>query len=157
MNDFEIGEYIGKSRRSVKWKRGELGLESHFYNNYGNNYVSNNGTVCLSFGELEICNFLDGKNIQYEKEVFYNKCITNDVSQRRFDWVIKDKNGIKYMIEYFGMYDSKSMSKIKKLYRKSTRKKIGDLCKWGVAERCIFIFPNDLKNKSLEEIFAKVL
>ena len=93
-----------------------------------------------------------------EKEVYYKDVLSNDNSRRRFDWVIYDNNGYMWLVEYFGMYDMKRKeNKARLVYKKNTRKKVKDLYKYGVIDKCIFIFPYDLKNRTLDEIFGKYI
>jgi hypothetical protein len=54
------------------------------------------------------------------------------------------------------MYNTNNSKEIRH-YVKHARKKIKDIYKVGMTDRCIFIFPNDLKTKSLEDIFSSVL
>jgi len=154
-NDYDISLLIGRTRRSVKWRRQGLGLECHFYNNHGNAYPASDGTMCLSFAELEITNYLIEKHVNFKKEVTYSSLFESDTTKRRVDWAIySDENEFMYAIEYFGIYDLKrSRNKIRTIYIKHTRKKIKDLYKYGVIDQCVFIFPGDLKNKTLDEIF----
>ncbi len=158
MSDYEIGEYLNRTRRSIKWRRGKLGLESYFYNNFGNNYPAKDGTICLSNGELYIHNYLLTTNLHIQKEKLYKDVIPEDKTARRFDWVVSDGSDNVWYVEYFGMYDlGRKRNSARKRYKKSTRKKIKDLYKAGIIDKCIFIFPYDLENKTLDDIFSKYI
>lgn len=111
------------------------------------------GNFCYSIPEQTISNFLIDNGIKFQKEYSYSNIFKND--ERRFDWVF-DINGKRYYVEYFGLY-REGVSSIYKNYKKKTRKKIKDLYKAGLIDQCIFIFPWDLENRSLEDIFEPIL
>ena len=58
-----------------------------------------------------------------------------------------------YYIEYFGMYSRNPKGKIMKKYKTRTKYKIKLLYKYNFIDKCIFIFPWDIKHKTLDEIF----
>jgi len=125
--------------------------------NWGTILYDLNGEMCRSIGEYDISNFLINRDVDYEKEVGYNKILNRESDNRRCDWVIY-KNSKAYIVEYFGMYNSKKkQTKRIKNYLYKARKKINDLYKHGLIDECIFIFPWDLKNRNLEDIFSMIL
>lgn len=113
-----------------------------------------NNKLCKSIVERDVSNFLIDHNISFEKETYYNTVVKNN--SKRFDWEINYKDRTFY-VEYFGMYHRKTRGHIGKRYSKRVKKKIKVLYKAGIINNCILIFPNDLKHKSLEEIFSSVL
>lgn len=120
---------------------------------YGTGVVcyDNNGNLCNSAKEKDISNFFIKNNIKYIKEVGYNELIKND--RRVFDWKVCLNDKI-YYVEYFGLYDiNKNNNIIVNSYIKKARKKIKDLYKARVIDKCIFIFPYDLNR--LDEIFNR--
>ncbi len=116
------------------------------------------GGLCKSVAEKNITNYLLDEQIIFYKETPYSELITNEreSNPRRFDWKVIANNNV-YYIEYFGMYDKKPRGDIGRRYVKRTRKKIKDLYKAGVVDKCIFIFPYDLENKTLDDIFAEYI
>jgi len=117
---------------------------------YGRKVYDNNGCVCKSIVERDITNYFINNNIKYEKEYKYNNLIDGDL--RKFDWKIEINNKI-YYVEYFGLYDRNEHNKICKKYTQKAKKKIKDLYRYGYKDSCIFIFSNDLKYKTIDEIF----
>jgi len=109
-------------------------------------YTTPKGTICLSKSEFTITCWLEDKNLEYRKEVYYKDFLEGDESRRKIDWIV-DYNGKLYYIEYFGLYANK-------LYKKKANKKIADCKEKGID--LIAIFPQDLKNKTMEEIFSFV-
>lgn len=108
---------------------------------------------CDSLAEVKISNWLIENNIVFESHGFYKDYINEDNTKRRFDWVLYIDNQI-FFVEYFGLYKSSNHTKITNHYTFNALKKIKDLKKYGVYDHCIIIYPDDLKNKSLEEIFG---
>jgi hypothetical protein len=107
-------------------------------------YFTKNNTSCFSEAELNITEWFEENNIDFNKEVYYKNIIPNDKSNRRFDWVI-DLKGEKYYIEYFGIVNND-------FYDKKTKDKIEICKKYNL--NLISIFPDDLKNKTLNQIFS---
>jgi len=117
------------------------------YNNFGKyikKYITDKGAICLSKSEYIITCWLELHNIIFDKEVYYKKVLNNDNSRRKFDWIIYHNNKI-YYVEFFGLIRNK-------LYKQGALQKIED-CKKNNID-LIAIYPKDLKNKSLEEIFS---
>jgi len=112
--------------------------------------LDNNGGLCKSLIERDISNFLIANNITFEKGSSYSELIDGD--KRQFDWKFKINN-IPYYIEYAGMYHRKPRGGIDMRYTKKIKKKIKDLYKHGYFNQCLFIFPWDIKNRSLSDIF----
>lgn len=110
-----------------------------------------NGGLCKSKTEKTITDFLIENNIKFEKETPYAEIISKN--KRFFDWKISLNNKI-YYVEYFGMYNRKPRGTIDKKYSIKTKKKIKDLYKHNKSNDCIFIFPHDIKHKTLQEIFG---
>jgi len=120
----------------------------------GGVYLDDLGNICNSNSELTISNFLISRSVEFRKEVRYSDILTNrPLDNRRCDFYINDN----IIVEYFGMYKAMSNYRITKDYNKKTKNKINDLYKDGLIDRCIFIFPWDLKNRKLEDVFSKVL
>jgi len=114
-----------------------------------------NGGKCRSFVECVITNFYIDNNIEYEKETSYSEFITGD--KRRFDWKLP-LNGENYYVEYAGMYyPEKINSHINIRYVNKIDNKIKDLKDIGVYDQCLFIYPEDIKTKTLKEIFEPFL
>lgn len=116
------------------------------------------GQLCRSIAEKDISNYFIDNDIKFVKETPYSDIVVNNKkgNSRRFDWRIYISNQ-EYYVEYFGMYDRSARGSIGKRYLNKTKKKIKDLYKAGVIDQCIFIFPKDLKTKSLHEIFGKYI
>ena len=116
------------------------------------------GQLCKSIAEKDISNYFIDNNIKFMKEIPYSDIIVNNKegNSRRLDWTIFINNN-KYFVEYFGMYDRNPRGSIGRKYSNKTKKKIKDLYKAGVNDNCIFIFPDDIKNKTLDEIFSKYI
>jgi len=115
--------------------------------------LDNLNRICRSTKEQIISNWLINNNIFNDKEWQYNKVLNNIKDKRRFDWYVLDDRNNKFYVEYFGLWKNNRILN----YTKKAKKKIKDLCKAGLIDNCIFIFPNDLKIKSFDEIFNKVL
>lgn len=113
----------------------------------------NLGGLCRSYAERDIANYFISNNIRFDKEPRYNEIIKNQSYRKRFDWKIYIDDKTYFFVEYFGMFTSQKNNKIVKRYIKKTRKKIKLLYKNNCINKCIFIFPWDLKNKTLDQIF----
>jgi len=123
-----------------------------FYKNAGAGKIcfDSNNNLCKSLIEKDISNYFIFNNINFEKETKYNSYIDN--CKKRFDWKI-DVNDKFYLIEYFGMYDGKNRGSLGRRYSKNVKKKIKLLYKNNLIDKCILIFPWDIKHKTLDEIF----
>jgi len=126
------------------------------YNEIQEKYADKTGDRCDSLPEVLITNWLIDNNIKYKKQPCYKDYIVNDNSRRRFDWIITDNNN-KFYVEYFGLWDLLLASHVTLNYTQKAKKKIKDLYKAGVINNCIFIFPYDLENKTLDEIFGEYI
>ena len=121
----------------------------------GKSCLDKNGGKCRSFMECIITNYYIDNNITYEKEPSYSDFIENDT--RRLDWKLTVNNK-DYWVEFAGMYyPNKMYSHINEKYVKKIDNKIKDLKGVGRYEECLFIFPEDIKTKTLKEIFEPFL
>ena len=121
----------------------------------GKSCLDKNGGRCRSFMECIITNYYIDNNIIYEKEPSYSDFIENDT--RRLDWKLTINNKF-YYVEYAGMYyPNKMYSHINEKYVNKIDNKIKDLKGVGRYEECLFIFPDDIKTKTLKEIFESFL
>lgn len=156
-NNSRISSYCSDCNKIIYAKRyyGEENIDKYFENI--EKYADKNGDRCDSLPEQLITNWLIDSNINYKKHPLYNQNIKDDKTRRKFDWIIFDDNKNKYFVEYFGYWSKQSNSFIVDDYVKSAKKKIRDLYKAGMINKCIFIFPDDLKNKTLDEIFEPIL
>lgn len=117
----------------------------------GNISFDKNGGKCRSFMEQIISNYYIDNNLEFEKETSYNEFIDHD--KRRFDWKLHI-NGKYYYVEYAGMYyPNKMNSSMNIAYVKKLDNKIKDLKDIGRYDECLFILPDDIKTKTLKEIF----
>jgi hypothetical protein len=105
--------------------------------------IDKNGNLCKSLIEKRITDFLIDNNIKFKKEVSYSEIIKGD--KRRFDWRIQFGE-IYFYVEYFGMYRRNPKGYVGKRYNNNVKKKIKDIYKSGNIDKCIFIFPDDIKN-----------
>lgn len=116
--------------------------------------LDNNGDICRSIIEKDITNFYILNNLHYLKEYSYSNLIKGD--KRRFDWKL-EVNDEEYYVEYAGMYHEDAKHSIQRKYTKKIKNKIETLVKHNLIDKCIFIYPDDIKNKSLKEIFDNIL
>lgn len=84
---------------------------------YGDKYIANDGTLCLSWFEQDIHNLLlrIGFN-NINKETLYRNFVSDNIKEEcgllRCDWEISHNNKI-YILEYFGMMaDKKYVNKV---------------------------------------------
>lgn len=121
--------------------------------------LDKNGDKCRSLIECNITNFLidNSETLEYIKEPKYNELIKSD--KRKFDWKLLVRGGdTSYYIEYAGMYyNDKPRGDITKKYKVKIDNKIKDLQKCGHLDKCLFIYPEDIKTKTLKEIFESFL
>ena len=100
---------------------------------YGNAkiYKASDNTICLSYAELIITEYLINHNLSYQKELYYKDFINDKRCRtKRFDWKVKD-----YFIEYFGMMNRED-------YRMSAEDKI-KICQENNI-KLIELYPKDL-------------
>ena len=127
-------------------------IELNEFNNLANSkyrnriYFTSKGIKCLSYDEYLITDWLEINNINFIKEVYYKNILQNDNTNRRIDWIILHNNKLHY-IEYFGLIHEKE-------YKQRAFKKIEDFKKNNM--KLIEIYPNDMRKKTLEEIFSFV-
>lgn len=107
-----------------------------------------NGELCRSAGEEEISNFLIDNNINFVKEVPYNDLYDCENDRWRCDWFIVPNEGLGYIVEYFGL--------VLEDYLIKTEKKINSLSNSKYENNYVAIYPKDLSNKKLKELFAPV-
>lgn len=145
------GDFIYKKRfGTIQNVCNMLNIDYEKYNTTaGRHCLDNNGDLCRSYIERDITNFFILNNIQYIKEPSYKEFFKND--RRRFDWKIFIEDKI-YYIEYFGMYKTTKGCTGNK-YNKRVEKKIEDLNKINITDKCIFIYWKDIYSNSLKEIF----
>ena len=115
----------------------------------------NNGDICRSLVERDITNYFISLGLRYDKEVYYSGIISY-MGYKRMDWRLYVEDMV-YYIEYFGLYHRSSKRRILKEYTRKAKYKIKKLYQHGYIDNCIFIFPNDIKTKTLDEIFGSVI
>ena len=121
---------------------------------FGSYHLDNNGNICNSCVEKEISNYFINNGIKFEKEYPYKNLIKG--CRFVFDWRIEINNKF-YYVEYAGLYDKNSKNKNIIKYSKKIEDKISILKENNIIDSCIFIYPKDYKNKTLEEIFCKII
>jgi hypothetical protein len=114
--------------------------------------LDNQGKFCRSIPELVISNYLISRDIKFDKETSYSELFKKD--RRRFDWKIYCDNECIIYVEYFGLYYKGKINKRYSNYVIKADKKIKDLIDIDLEDQCLFIYPEDFKNKSLNEIFS---
>ena len=123
----------------------------------GTTCLDKNGSKCRSFTECVITNFYIDNGLIYEKEPKYIDITFIKGDRRKFDWSLI-VNGKKLFVEYAGMYyPNKKRNTINDKYIKKINDKIKDLKDIGVYDQCLFIYPEDIKTKTLKEIFEPFL
>lgn len=139
--------------------------EIHYIKTYGENYeevykgkyedvIDRNGVKNASIGEKIITNWLIDNQYNFERQPMYEDYIEGYEGKMRLDWRVKINNKI-FLVEYFGLWERNCRNnKFLKKYNDKTRKKINLLYKNNMIDKCIFIFPYDLKNRNLKEVFA---
>ncbi len=141
----------------------EYYLQNTYGDNYKEAYFENNkhlydlnNNKCDSIPEKIISDWFIENGIKNEKYPRYKDYIENEHPQKKFDWLIY-VNGEKYFVEYFGLWDNKARNNYLHKYTKKAKKKIKLLYKNNLHHKTIFIFPSDLKNKTLDDIFYPIL
>lgn len=153
----EVGTAVDLEKRlNIKYSdivSGVLNEETNFsFYNKGTDMM---GDTCNSQMEINITNYFIKNNIDFKKEVLYSDVLPNPNDKRRFDWKATIHGNV-YYIEYFGMYGS-NKGKMFEEYKCQTQRKIRDIHNANLTEQCLFIFPNDLKNKTIEEYFTSII
>ena len=113
-----------------------------------------NGDICKSLEECNITNFYIENELIYEKQPKYSELIKDN--RKLFDWKLF-VNGQWYYIEYAGMYSKTPRGSIGEKYKERLEGKIEVLRLNGHLEKCLFIYPEDVKTKTLKEIFEPFL
>ena len=131
---------------NIPHNKNTKGIRRHF-GRFIKSYTTSKGTVCLSKSEFIITCWLEDNNLEFIKEVYYRDFLKGDTTRRKIDWIINYNNKL-YFVEYFGLYFNKA-------YKKKADQKIEDCINGGID--LISIFPQDMKNKTLEEIFNFVV
>lgn len=121
---------------------------------FGTLCVDADGNICNSVAEMQFDNYFISKGISFRKEVPYSEIITG--CGYLLDWVLQFESKNWY-VEYFGLYNENSKDCSISRYTNKAKHKMQILCENGFSRQCIFIYPNDFKNKSMDEIFAQVL
>ena len=160
-------DYFYKDRDGLRSYCKKCWRENWYKNKYGENYKNvyydlnkhlydKNNNICDSLPEKIITNWFIDNDIKYIKHPYYKDYLKNEKTMRKFDWVIKNKNK-NILVEYFGLWDVYRDNEYLRVYTKKAKKKIKRLYKAGLINNCIFIFPSDLKNKKISDIFANIL
>lgn len=153
--------YVDKSGRVHRWCA-ECSMKGYYKRNYGDENLyyaaqnerifDNNGDVCFSGPEKLITDWLIESKMRFNKYVPYKELLPNDKTKRTFDWSV-NIDGQMMFVEYFGFLDGHD-SKITKQYKQRVEKKIDDISMNNCLDKCIFIYPKDLKEKTLDTIFG---
>lgn len=106
--------------------------------------ITPNGNYALSGYEYKFLLMLEKYNFKFKKEAMYKDYIENYEYNHRFDFVL-DCDGEEIFIEIFGMINRED-------YVEKTKYKI-NLCKENNI-KLISIFPNDISQRNLDEIYA---
>ncbi|MBU8729145.1 hypothetical protein KM915_03625 [Cytobacillus oceanisediminis] len=138
----------------------EYNLKKKYGLNYQEMYIDEfqhlidlNGNKWDSLEERDITNWLILNKFVFRRGPTY-KNIFKEHSRRRFDWVV-EVDMYECFIEYFGLWDTQSSSKLIKNYTQKAKRKIKKLYKNRFEKNFIIIFPSDLNKMSLREIFSK--
>ncbi|MEK4824638.1 hypothetical protein NSS71_08765 [Niallia sp. FSL W8-0951] len=121
-------------------------------------YEFKDGEETFSNFEYKTSTYLREKgyvyNSSYFRSVKYNRFIEEYTGNKDCDYLVIH-NGVKYYIEVAGMmdrYKTNLINKIEVTYNKRMHEKEIMLINSGV--NYLFIYPNDFKEKSLDEIFS---
>lgn len=120
-------------------------------NDSNRKYILDNGEICCSSYEHQISTWLMKNNIRYERDIKYCDFIDNYKGKMNCDYKIYYNNEIWY-VEMAGFYNySDKRSKEETMYsiKLSYKKKL--LKRQGV--NYLIIYPRDINNKKLEDIF----
>ena len=113
-----------------------------------------NGEKCKSLEECNIANFFIDNELIFVRQPKYKELIED--SKKVFDWKVLINNQWRY-VEYAGMYSDKPRGGIGRKYKERLEDKIEILRLNGHLDKCLFIYPEDVKTKTLKEIFEPFL
>ena len=113
-----------------------------------------NGEKCKSLEECNIANFFIDNELIFIRQPKYKELIED--SKKVFDWKVLINNQWRY-VEYAGMYSDKPRGGIGRKYKERLEDKIEILRLNGHLDKCLFIYPEDVKTKTLKEIFEPFL
>jgi hypothetical protein len=139
-----VSEYI-ESIGFISNKPG-MGMVYHFAD----------GEITVSQYEFNVSNYLRDNNIKYNRNIPYNKFISNYSGNKDCDYVI-NMNGKLYYIEIAGMLDYSRNSKdhkdyIRKKYECDLNQKISMLENAKLNYQ--IIYPKDFQSNSLDQLFS---
>ncbi len=120
----------------------------------GTLFTFEDGEVTKSIHEYNVSKFFRKNNIKYQRDVLYSSFVPSYEGLKNCDYVVKANQCIWY-IEIAGIVHSETSEdkgSIQKGYRKNLKEKILLLNQSGVNYK--IIYPEDLKEKSIEEIFS---
>lgn len=123
---------------------------------FGRNCLDDNGNLNLSSTEINISNFLISNGIDFKKDVCYQDIFLGNTTNKTMDWLLYPGRS-NIVVEYFGMYRSKSKNIIHKNYVDSIKQKYEILHNNNHMDKSIMIYPSDIKEKTLNDIFSKIL
>lgn len=109
--------------------------------------ITPKGNYALSGFEYKYMLMLEDYNIKFKKEALYRDYIEGYDRLHRFDFVVEFNNE-NYFIEIFGLQNKES-------YAEKTKYKI-QLCEKNKL-KLISIFPEDIRNKSIEQLYEFTL
>jgi len=122
-------------------------------NDSNRKYTLANGEICSSSYEFDISNWLNERHIIYERNIKYKDFIDNYKGKMDCDYriIYNDKIWYVEMAGFIGnrKYEKLSESEKKYLYKLLYKKKL--LRRQQL--QYLIIYPDDIKNKSLNEIF----
>lgn len=117
----------------------------------GFNHCFDNGEIVKSSYEYDISTYLRNRGIKYQRDVLYSKYILNYKGKMNCDYVIENKEKLKF-IEVAGFItNNKNKSSIELDYTRRFKQKETILKKSNLDY--LVIYPRDLKSKTLDEIF----
>ena len=113
-----------------------------------------NGEKCKSLEECNIANFFIDNDLIFIRQPKYKELIED--SKKVFDWKLLVNNEWRY-VEYAGMYSNAPRGSIGRKYKERLDDKIKILTDKEFIDKCLFIYPEDVKTKTLKEIFEPFL
>lgn len=119
-------------------------------------YEYEDGEIVTSKFEFEVSNYLRDKKVNYNRNILYSDFIDCYEGLKDCDYVINHYNKL-YYIEVAGMLDYSKVNKnkddfIREKYKKDLNDKIHMLDLADLSY--LVIYPSDLREKSLDEIFS---